>query len=136
MKIEIYISGIKKYNKSLILVFGEIAIDQLLTLSSTNKVLIISDNKQYTMVNLPNVYILNSRNNYICFNGIVFLATTDDIQTQLTNKSGNFITQLDKWQDYKTVVITINKYPQIYNWNPIWYLYQNIRIDDSGFLIK
>jgi len=121
MKIQIYNSSESDVftltKNSLILVFNEIAINELLKLSHTHKILIVSENNYYKNLKLNNVYFLNSTNNYLCFNGIVILAST--------NVDENFINQINKWLDYKLIVITLNFDENINNLsnNNFTYLY-------------
>lgn len=126
MKIQIYncqrqevipLNGFLK--NSLILVFNEINIEQLLKLSFTHKILIVSDNNYYKNLKLNNVYFLNSTKNYLCFNGIVVLAST------IVNDT--FINLINKWIDYKLVVITTTYDCQLNNDN---YTYIHTEIND------
>ena len=83
---------------SLILVFTEISTDILLKISVNNKILIVNNNNYYKKLKLNNVYYLNSTNEYLCFNGTVILSSC------IIND--NFINQINKWIDYKLIIIT------------------------------
>jgi hypothetical protein len=100
MKIQLLKNDNSELKKnSLIIVFDEIEINHLLKLSKTHKILIVSNNNYYKNIKLNNVYFLNSDSNYLCFNGIVFLAFCNSI-------SDSFKNLIEKWIDYKLVVIT------------------------------